>query len=73
MYYCYRWLSHFCTSLVPRPHSLTRRNGLVNQVKFPGLVHTFATMQSSNDQNTCGQPAQKSYGYSSSKDKFLLL
>ena len=32
------------SSLVPRPHPLTRRNGLVNQVKFLGLVHTFATM-----------------------------
>ena len=26
-------------SLVPRPHPLTRRNGLVNQVEFPGLAH----------------------------------
>ena len=25
-------------SLVPRPHPLTRRNGLVNQVEFLGLV-----------------------------------
>ena len=32
------------TSLVPRPHPLTRRNGLVNQVDFLGLAHTFATM-----------------------------
>ena len=31
-------------SLVPRPHPLTRRNGLVNQVKFLGLAHAFATM-----------------------------
>ena len=30
--------------LVPRPHPLTRRNGLVNQVEFLGLAHTFATM-----------------------------
>ena len=38
--------SHFVgpTSLVPRPHPLMRRNGLVNQVEFLGLVHTFATM-----------------------------
>ena len=34
-------LSH---SLVHRPHPLTRRNGLVNQVKFLGLAHTFATL-----------------------------
>ena len=31
-------------SLVPRPHPLTRRNGLVNQVEFLGLAHAFATM-----------------------------
>ena len=38
-------------SLIPRPHPLTRRNGLVNQVEFLGLAHAFATMQPSNDQN----------------------
>ena len=32
------------SSLVPRPHPLTRRNGLVNQVDFLGLAHAFATM-----------------------------
>ena len=31
-------------SLVPRPHPLTRRNGLVNQVEFLGLAHAFATL-----------------------------
>ena len=31
-------------SLVPRPHPLTRRNGLVNQVEFLGLTYAFATM-----------------------------
>ena len=31
-------------SLVPRPHPLTRRNGLVNQVEFLGLAHAFATV-----------------------------
>ena len=30
-------------SLVPRPHPLLRRNGLVNQVEFLGLAHAFAT------------------------------
>ena len=29
------------TRLVPRPHPLTRRSGLVNQVEFLGLAHTF--------------------------------
>ena len=28
-------------SLVPRPHPLTRRNGLVNQVEFLGLAHAL--------------------------------
>ena len=27
-----------------RPHPLTRRNGLENQVEFLGLAHTFVTM-----------------------------
>ena len=31
-------------SLVPRPLPLMRRNGLVNQVKFLGVAHTFATV-----------------------------
>ena len=34
----------FCNSLVPRPHPLTRRNGLVNQVGFLRLGHAFATL-----------------------------
>ena len=34
----------YLLSLVPRPHPLTRRNGLVNQVDFLGLAHSFATM-----------------------------
>ena len=32
------------SSLVPRPHPLTRRNGLVNQVEFLGLVGALATV-----------------------------
>ena len=31
-------------SLVSRPHPLTRRNSLVNQVEFLGLAHAFATL-----------------------------
>ena len=31
-------------SLVPRPHPLTRRNGLVKQVEFLGLPYAFATV-----------------------------
>ena len=38
-------------SLIPRPHPLTRRKRLVNQVEFFGLAHAFVTMQPSNDQN----------------------
>ena len=37
-------LSHY-TNLVPRPHPLTRRNSLVNQIKFLGLAHAFVTVQ----------------------------
>ena len=32
------------SSLVPRPHPLTRRNGLVNQVEFLGLMGALATV-----------------------------
>ena len=42
-----QWLMFVCqlvASLVPRPHPLTRRNSLVNQVEFLGLVHGFATV-----------------------------
>ena len=35
------------TSLIPRPHPLTRRNHLVNQVEFLGLVHAFCDNQRS--------------------------
>ena len=38
------YVSNGGSSLVPRPHPLTRRNGLVNQVEFLGLVPAFATM-----------------------------
>ena len=31
-------------SLVPRPHPPTRKNGLVNQVKFLELAHTLTTV-----------------------------
>ena len=31
-------------TLVPRPHPLTRRNGLVNQGEFLGLAGTLATV-----------------------------
>ena len=32
------------SSLVHRPHPLTRRNSLVNQVELLGLADAFATM-----------------------------
>ena len=52
----------FSDSLVPRPHPLTRRNNLVNQVKFLELVHGFATLLTSNVQNILRQPpAQNRY------------
>ena len=46
---CYRGYTIFFNlvgynSLIPRPHPLTRRNSLVNQVEFLGLAHAFAMM-----------------------------
>ena len=38
------FLSGYRCSLVPRPHPLTRRNGLVNQVEFLGLTGALATV-----------------------------
>ena len=55
------------TSLVPRPHPLTRRNGLVNQVEFLGLVHTFATVSPSNVQNILRHTKVKIFGYRDKK------
>ena len=49
------------TSLVPRPHPLTRRNGLVNQVEFLGLAHTFATGHLATFKIFHAKPAQKRY------------
>ena len=42
---------HINISLVPRPHPLMRRNGLVNQVEFLGLLDAFVTIQPSNIQD----------------------
>ena len=55
---CTLSLTH-CTSLVPRPHPLTRRNSLVNQVEFLGLAQTFATVSPSNVQNFLHQTHSK--------------
>ena len=59
------WAFHYTStgpSLVPRCHPLTRRNGLVNQVEFLGLAHTFVTVSPSNVQNilrhTCSKKIQ---------------
>ena len=60
-------------SLINRPHPLTRRNGLVNEVKFCGLVHTFATVSPSNFQNVLRRTHSKRYEHSSRDKKFLLL
>ena len=56
-------------SLIPRPHPLTRRNGLVNQVEFLWLAHTFVTVSPSNVQNILCQPHSKRYGYLSRGEK----
>ena len=44
-------------NVVPRPHPLTRRNGLVNQVEFLGLVHTLGQCHLAMFK---AKPAQKS-------------
>ena len=41
---------------VPRPHPLTRRNGLV---QFLGLAHTYVTVSLSNIQNILRQTCSK--------------
>ena len=56
--------------LVPRPHPLTRRNGLVNQVELLGLAGSLAT---GNLATFCGKHAQKKYGYSNGDEYILLL
>ena len=58
-------------SPVPKPHPLTRRNGLVNQVEFLGLAHTFVITEPSND--LCDQPAQKRYECLNGDEPTLLL
>ena len=60
------WLVGF--SLVPRPHPLIRRNGLVNHVEFLGLAHAFATIKP-----FCYQPAQKRYECLNEDEQILLL
>ena len=55
------------TSLIPRPHPFVRRNGVVNQVEFLGLVHTFATVSPSN---VHAKPAQKGMAYLNRNKRF---
>ena len=38
------FFGHLGPSLVPRPYSLTRRNGLMSQVEFVGLAYAFETV-----------------------------
>ena len=45
--------------LSPDLHPLTRRNGLVDQVEFLGLVHTFATVSRSSVQHFMPHPLKK--------------
>ena len=66
----FRTVSNKHASLVPRPHPLMRRNGLVNQVEFLGLAHTFAQCNLATFKIFYVKPAQKRYGYSS-RDKYF--
>ena len=47
------------SSLVPRPHPLTRRNG---QVEFLGLAHTVAALSPTNVQKHLCQTRSKKKG-----------
>ena len=49
------------------------QNGLVNQLEFLGLAHTFATVSPSNVRNIHTKPTQKRYGYLSRFVKFTSL
>ena len=57
-------LPAYHASLFPRPHPLTRRNG---------LAHPFATCNLATTKTYCGQPAQKRYGCSDGEEQILLL
>ena len=46
-------------SLIPRPHPLTKRSDLLNQVEFLRLAHSFAMLSPSNAQNILGQTRLK--------------
>ena len=51
-------------SLISRPHPLMKRNGLVNQVKFHGLVHILRQcINRATIKTFSGQPAQERYSY----------
>ena len=61
-------------SLIPRPHPLMRRNGLVKQVKPLGLVHTFYDCVTySNIQNLLRQTCSKKVQILEERFKNLLL
>lgn len=44
------------TSLVPRPHPVMRKNGLLNQVQFLGLVFTLVTDSVTQHYSKCFVP-----------------
>ena len=56
---------------MPRPHPLTRRNGLVNQVDFLGLAHALRQCNLASIKIFCSQPAQKRYGCSNGDEQIL--
>ena len=61
-------------SLLPRPHPLTRKNDLVNQVNFLGLAHAFAkTELPSNISNILHQTHSKKVRIPEWRYIFLLL
>ena len=56
--------SRLKTSLVPRPHPLMRRNGLVNEAEFLGWHTLLQQCNLATSKTFCGKPAHKKFGYS---------
>ena len=64
--------SHNGPSLIPRPHPLTKINGLMNQVEFLGLAHALATANKCS-RHFVANPLKKRYRFSSGDKRILLL
>ena len=67
-------LGWFRSSLVPRPHPLMRRNGLVNQSQISwACAHFCDSVTWQLSKTFYAKPAQKRYGYSSRFKNFTVV